>query len=111
MPLWDAMLLRPVATIYKDNVPPPIRTGVANFFGNLGDAWSFVNSALQGKVQDAADNFARVQINSVWGVFGIFDVASDLHIDRHREDFGQTLGHWGVPARNRLARWVTARRV
>lgn len=94
----DAMLLRPVATIYKDNVPPPIRTGVANFFGNLGDAWSFVNSALQGKVQEAADNFARVQINSVWGVFGIFDVASELNIDRHREDFGQTLGHWGVPA-------------
>lgn len=94
----DAMLLKPVATVYKENVPPLVRTGVANFFGNLGDMWSFVNSALQGKVQDAADNFARVQLNTVWGVFGIFDVASEFNIDRHREDFGQTLGTWGVPA-------------
>ncbi len=94
----DAALLKPVATAYKDHVPPLIRTGVSNFFGNLGDMWSFVNSALQGKVQEAADNFARVQVNTVWGVFGIFDVASDLNIDRHREDFGQTLGVWGVPA-------------
>lgn len=94
----DSALLRPVATVYKDKVPPLIRTGVSNFFGNLGDMWSFVNSALQGKVQDASDNFARVQVNTVWGVFGIFDVASDLNIERHREDFGQTLGRWGVPA-------------
>ncbi|RYY92054.1 MAG: VacJ family lipoprotein [Comamonadaceae bacterium] len=94
----DSALLRPVATVYKDKVPPLIRTGVSNFFGNLGDMWSFVNSALQGKVQDASDNFARVQVNTVWGVFGIFDVASELNIDRHREDFGQTLGAWGVGA-------------
>jgi len=94
----DAMLLKPVATVYKNNVPPLIRTGVANFFGNLNDAWSFVNSALQGRMQDAADNFARFQINTFVGLGGIFDVASDLNIDRHREDFGQTLGRWGVPA-------------
>jgi phospholipid-binding lipoprotein MlaA len=92
----DAMLLKPVATVYKERMPPLVRTGVANFFGNLGDAWSFVNSALQFKLQDAADNFARVQANTVFGVFGLFDVASDLNIDRHREDFGQTLGRWGV---------------
>jgi phospholipid-binding lipoprotein MlaA len=79
-------------------VPPLVRTGVANFFGNLSDAWSSVNSALQGKVQNATENFARFQINSLFGVLGIFDVASDLNIERHREDFGQTLGHWGVPA-------------
>ncbi len=94
----DNLLLRPVATLYKDNVPPLVRTGVANFFGNLSDAWSSVNSALQGKVHNAAENFARFQINSVFGVFGIFDVASELNIERHREDFGQTLGHWGIPA-------------
>jgi phospholipid-binding lipoprotein MlaA len=94
----DAVVLKPVSTAYKEKVPALVRTGVANFFGNLSDAWSFVNSAMQGKVQEAADNFARVQINSVFGVFGLFDVASDLNIDRHREDFGQTLGHWGVPA-------------
>lgn len=94
----DAVVLKPISTLYKDKVPPVMRTGVANFFGNLSDAWSFVNSALQGKVQQAADNFARVQINSFVGIFGLFDVASDLNIERHREDFGQTLGHWGVPA-------------
>lgn len=94
----DAIVLKPVATFYQEKVPPLIRTGVANFFGNLSDVWSFVNSALQGKLQDAADNFARVQANTVWGVFGIFDIASEFNIERHREDFGQTLGVWGVPA-------------
>jgi phospholipid-binding lipoprotein MlaA len=94
----DNLLLKPVATAYRDFVPPLVRTGVSNFFGNLSDMWSFVNSALQGKLQDAADNFARVQANTVWGVFGIFDIASEFNIDRHKEDFGQTLGAWGVPA-------------
>ena len=92
----DAMLLKPTATFYKDYVPPLMRTGVSNFFGNLGDAWSFVNSVLQLKMQNAADNFARVQVNTAFGLLGIFDIASDLNIDRHREDFGQTLGRWGV---------------
>ena len=92
----DAMLLKPAATMYQRHVPPLVRTGVSNFFGNVGDVWSFVNSALQLHLQDAADNFARVQTNTVWGVFGIFDVASDLNIERHREDFGQTLGRWGM---------------
>lgn len=94
----DAIVLKPVATVYKEHVPPVLRTGVANFFGNIGDAWSFVNSALQGKVQEAADNFARVQINTTWGIFGIFDIASEFNIERHKEDFGQTLGRWGVGA-------------
>ncbi len=93
----DAMLLKPVATVYRDAVPPMVRTGVSNFFGNLSDVWSFVNSALQFKMQNAADNFARIQINTLFGLGGIFDVASELNIDRHHEDFGQTLGHWGVP--------------
>jgi phospholipid-binding lipoprotein MlaA len=92
----DAALLKPAATVYREKVPALARTGVSNFFGNLGDAWSFVNSVLQGKMHDAADNFARLQLNTVWGVFGIFDVASEFNIERHREDFGQTLGRWGV---------------
>jgi len=92
----DAILLKPVATVYQKHVPPIVRTGVSNFFGNVSDVWSFVNSALQLHLQDAADNFARVQTNTVWGVFGLFDVASDLNIERHREDFGQTLGRWGM---------------
>jgi phospholipid-binding lipoprotein MlaA len=94
----DRIVLRPVATLYREKVPPLVRTGVANFFGNLSDVWSFVNSALQFKLQNATENFARVQINTMFGLFGIFDVASELNIDRHSEDFGQTLGHWGMPS-------------
>ena len=94
----DRVVLKPVATLYREKVPPLVRTGVANFFGNLGDAWSAVNSLLQFRLQDAEENFARFHINTMFGVLGIFDVASDLNIERHREDFGQTLGRWGVPA-------------
>ncbi|TWO67851.1 VacJ family lipoprotein [Caenimonas sedimenti] len=94
----DAVLLKPVATLYKQGVPPLVRTGVANFFGNLSDAWSFVNNLLQFKLLNAEESLARFHINTMFGVFGIFDVASELNIDRHTEDFGQTLGHWGVPA-------------
>lgn len=94
----DRVLLRPVATLYRDKVPPLVRTGVSNFFGNLGDAWSAVNSLLQFRLQDFEENLARFHVNTMFGVFGIFDVASELNIERHREDFGQTLGRWGVPA-------------
>lgn len=94
----DTMVLKPVATVYKQHVPPLVRTGVSNFFNNISDVWSAVNSLLQGRLQDAADNYARVQLNTFVGIFGIFDVASEFNIDRHREDFGQTLGRWGVPA-------------
>ena len=93
----DLVVLKPTATLYREKVPPLVRTGVSNFFGNLGDLWSAVNSALQFKGANAADNFTRFMVNSSVGVFGVFDVASDLNIDRHREDFGQTLGRWGVP--------------
>jgi phospholipid-binding lipoprotein MlaA len=94
----DAVVLKPVATAYKEGVPPLVRTGVSNFFGNLSDMWSFVNSALQLKLYNASENFARVSINTFFGLGGIFDIASDLNIDRHPEDFGQTLGRYGVPA-------------
>ena len=94
----DALFLRPVATAYKQHVPPPVRTGVSNFFNNLSDGWSFVNSALQFRLYDATDNFARFMINTTWGIGGIFDIASEFNIDRHREDFGQTLGRWGLSA-------------
>jgi phospholipid-binding lipoprotein MlaA len=94
----DRVLLKPSATWYRDKIPPLVRTGVSNFFGNLGDAWSAVNSLLQGRLGDFEENLARFHVNTMFGVFGIFDVASDLNIDRHKEDFGQTLGRWGVPA-------------
>jgi phospholipid-binding lipoprotein MlaA len=94
----DSVAFKPLATVYKEKVPPLIRTGVSNFFGNISDAWSFVNSLLQGKLQNAEENLARVHINTMFGLGGIFDVASEFNIERHREDFGQTLGRWGVPA-------------
>lgn len=94
----DSLVLKPVATVYRAHVPPIVRTGVSNFFGNLSDGWSFVNSALQLKFANAAENFMRLNVNTFLGLGGVLDIASDLNIERHREDFGQTLGHWGVPA-------------
>lgn len=94
----DRVVLKPTATLYREKVPPLVRTGVSNFFNNLTDAWSAVNSLLQFRLQDAEENLARFHLNTMFGVFGIFDIASDLNIERHREDFGQTLGRWGVPA-------------
>jgi phospholipid-binding lipoprotein MlaA len=94
----DALVLRPTATAYREGVPPIVRTGVSNFFGNLQDAWTFVNSVLQFRIRDAGESLARVQINTIAGLGGIMDVASDLNIEKHKEDFGQTLGRWGVPA-------------
>jgi phospholipid-binding lipoprotein MlaA len=94
----DAIALKPAATMYKDYVPPLVRTGVNNFFSNMGDAWSFVNSALQFKFHNAAENILRFNINTFFGFAGILDIASELNIERHREDFGQTLGRWGIPA-------------
>ena len=94
----DAIALKPLATAYRTFLPPLVRTGVSNFFGNLSDPWSSVNSALQFKFRDAAENIIRFGINTVFGLGGVLDVASELSIERHKEDFGQTLGRWGVPA-------------
>lgn len=91
----DTVVLTPVATAYRNVTPALVRSGVSNFFGNLEDAWSFVNSLLQGKLRPAVDNFFRFGVNSTFGILGLFDVASEMQIDRHSEDFGQTLGSWG----------------
>jgi len=94
----DDAILKPAATVYVKVLPSPVRTGVNNFFGNLSDVWSFVNSVAQLKLQDSAQTFMRVNVNTVFGLGGILDVAAELGIDRHSEDFGQTLGRWGMPA-------------
>ncbi len=94
----DKAIFKPAATVYRNVTPALVRAGVTNFFGNLDDAWSFVNSLLQFKPISAADNFMRFSVNTVMGVGGIFDVASEMRIERHREDFGQTLGRWGFAA-------------
>lgn len=93
----DQVVLKPVATGYKAITPNWLRKGVGNFFNNLEDMWSAVNNGLQGRGQDFSDSAGRVMINTTIGLLGVMDVASDLSIDRHTADFGQTLGRWGVP--------------
>ena len=92
----DTALLKPVATAYQDVVPSLVRRGVNNFFANLQDAWSIVNNALQLKGNAAGDSMARFGVNTFLGIGGIFDIATDLQIERHTKDFGHTLGYWGV---------------
>ena len=92
----DAMVLKPVAIAYQDITPAPVRTGVLNFFANLGDVWSFVNNVLQLRAEASVATFMRVNINTLMGLGGILDVASELGIDRYKQDFGLTLGRWGV---------------
>lgn len=94
----DRWVLKPVASVYRDVTPGWLRKGVNNFFGNLTDVWSIVNNALQLRGQDTGDSIGRVMVNSTIGVLGLFDVASDLNIERHPANFGLTLGRWGVPA-------------
>jgi len=94
----DEKVLKPVATAYSEIVPQPVRNGVGNFFGNVLDAWSAVNNMLQGKFTAGFDDMTRVGTNTVFGLFGVVDVASEMGLDHHYEDFGQTLGRWGVGA-------------
>ena len=93
----DAALLKPVATAYQQATPAPVRTGVSNFFANLGDAWSFVNNTLQLRAEGALASFFRFNINTLMGLGGVLDVASEMGIERHKQDFGLTLGRWGMP--------------
>jgi phospholipid-binding lipoprotein MlaA len=92
----DAMVLKPVAIAYQDIAPAPVRTGVSNFFANIGDVWSFVNNVLQLRAEAAASTFMRVNVNTFMGIGGVLDIASELGIDRYKQDFGLTLGRWGV---------------
>lgn len=94
----DANVLKPVATAYSNVVPSMVREGVQNFFNNFADAWSVVNNLLQGKVELGLQDLIRVGVNTVFGLGGVLDVASEMGIDHHYEDFGQTLGHWGFGA-------------
>ena len=92
----DRAIAKPVAEGYRAVVPELARSGVTNFFSNIEDVWIMLNNLLQGKVESALDDMARVLVNSTVGLFGVVDVASDLGISKHNEDFGQTLGRWGV---------------
>ena len=93
---FDKVLLKPVAEGYRAVLPEIVRTGVTNFFSNIGDVWIAANNMLQGKPENALQDVMRVAINTVIGLGGLIDVASDAGLEKHNEDFGQTLGRWGV---------------
>jgi len=92
----DKTVMKPLIDVYTAVVPKLVRTGVSNFFNNIDDLFSGVNALLQGKPDKAGNDFGRVMLNTfVMG--GIFDLASDIGIERGGEDFGQTFGVWGFP--------------
>jgi phospholipid-binding lipoprotein MlaA len=93
----DGNLVRPLAQAYVDYVPAPLRAGVSNFYNNIDDLFSGLNGLLQGKAEKAGNDFGRVMVNTLFGLGGILDMASDLGIERGNEDFGQTFAYWGFP--------------
>jgi phospholipid-binding lipoprotein MlaA len=92
----DTVLIKPVAQGYDAVLPNPVKTGVTNFFGNIADFFIGVNNLLQGKPTQAASDLGRVVVNSTVGLLGVVDWASDMGMEKHEEDFGQTFGRWGV---------------
>lgn len=92
----DEAVLRPVAEAYRDTVPQLVRTGVSNVLGNVGDLWSSINHFLQGKGQSGFEQGMRFLTNTLFGLGGLLDPASEMGLKRQSEDFGQTLGKWGL---------------
>lgn len=92
----DRFLLKPVAQGYDAVTPTPVRAGISNFFSNLGELWVGANNLLQGKPQQAVSDLGRFALNTTVGVFGLIDVATPMGLERHNEDFGQTLAVWGI---------------
>lgn len=98
----DRYVLKPLAQAYDAVTPQPLRAAIGNFFGNLADVWIGANNLLQGKPAAAISDWMRVVFNSTLGLFGTIDLASDMGLPKHAEDFGQTLGVWGVGSGNYL---------
>ena len=92
----DRAVLKPVAKGYQAVTPQFVRSGISNAFINLGDVGTALNNLLQGKPGNAVSDTGRFLINSTLGVLGLFDVATPMGLEKHSEDFGQTLGKWGV---------------
>ena len=92
----DKAILKPAAQAYRAVLPQFIRSSVSNFFSNINDFVVALNNLLQGKFTAAYSDLGRIAINSTIGLLGLFDVASEAGIEKHDEDFGQTLGRWGV---------------
>jgi phospholipid-binding lipoprotein MlaA len=92
----DTIAIKPATELYVKVLPGFVRKGVSNFLGNLGDVWSMANSALQLKGQATAETFMRINVNTFLGLGGLLDVATEMRLEKRKEDFGQTLGYWGV---------------
>jgi phospholipid-binding lipoprotein MlaA len=92
----DRAVMKPIAQGYQKVTPAFAREGVNNFYGNLEDIGTSLNNLLQGKIGEGLSDAGRVVVNSVLGVFGLWDVATPMGLEKHEEDFGQTLGKWGV---------------
>lgn len=92
----DELILHPLAVNYREYVPTPVQSSVRNFFHNLGEPGNSINNLLQGKVEAGCVSLARFLINSTVGIVGFFDVASHMNLTHSPEDFGETLGVWGV---------------
>jgi phospholipid-binding lipoprotein MlaA len=95
---FDGALLKPTAKVYDTVTPQFVRSGVGNFFSNLGELPTIGNDILQGKLGRAASATGRFLINSTLGLAGAIDVATEMGIEHHEEDFGQTLAVWGAPS-------------
>lgn len=95
---FDRAIAKPTAQAYEKVVPSLLRDMIGNAFGNVRDVWTAVNQLLQGKPTLAASDAWRVIMNTTLGLGGLLDIASEAGIEKHNEDFGQTLGRWGVPA-------------
>ena len=92
----DEKILKPTALVYSKVTPQFARTGVTNFFNNLEEIDTTINQVLQGEIKYAFNDAGRFVINTTIGLFGLIDVASKMGLERHQEDFGQTLGVWGI---------------
>ena len=93
---FDKHLFKPVAKAYKKIMPEPVDTSISNFFLNLGDIGNAANNLLQFKAGDALKDTQRFIFNSTFGIGGLFDIATEMGLEKHHEDFGQTLAVWGV---------------
>jgi phospholipid-binding lipoprotein MlaA len=93
---FDRVVAKPVAEIYRAVLPPLARTGIGNFFSNLNDVIVALNDLLQGKMPEAINGAGRVMVNTTLGVLGFMDPATELGVEKRNEDFGQTLGYWGL---------------
>lgn len=93
----DTYAARPLARAYQKITPEPVDRGITNFFSNLDEVPTAFNNLLQFKVKEAFSDIGRLAVNTTVGILGFMDVATGMGLEKHEEDFGQTLGRWGIP--------------